>query len=194
MLHNNKLGSLDVFEYLSNCKLNTKKRRDLTIKKIIFIKSISYRRGLATVVTTAIILSAVSIMGVMLLAWSNTTFLSQQQELEEVFSTQINKINEDLLFENIWFATPSGLMTENHLNVTLGNIGILGLNVTTIRVTNVTAGNNTIAYDEDFTYLGIVKSGIISHNVTYPWQSGDELNVLVFTGRGNQFITQVVAP
>ena len=163
-------------------------------KKLFSITLISCRRGLATVVTTAIILSAVSIMGVMMLTWSNTTFLSQQQELEEVFSTQINKINEDLLFENIWFATPSGLMTENHLNVTLGNIGILGLNVTTIRVTNVTAGNNTIAYDEDFTYLGIVKSGIISENVTYPWQSGDELNILVFTGRGNQFITQVVAP
>ncbi len=31
-------------------------------------------------------------------------------------------------------------------------------------------------------------------NTTYAWQSGDELDVLVLTGRGNQFITQVVAP
>ncbi len=143
MLHNNKLGSLDVFEYLSSCKLKTKKRRDLTIKKMISIKSISYRRGLATVVTSAIILSAVSIMGVMLLGYSNTTLLSHQMEIEEVFSTHLNKINEDLFFENIWFATPSGWMNDNHLNVTLSNIGILGLNVTTIRVTNVTAGNTT---------------------------------------------------
>ena len=193
MLHNNKLGSLDIFEYLSNCKLKIKKRRDLTIKKMIFIKSISYRRGLATVVTSAIILSAVSIMGVMLLGYSNTTLLSHQMEIEEVFSTQINKINEDLLFENIWFGTPSGVMTENHLNATLRNIGILGLNVTTIRVTNVTAGNTT-SFDYDYADMGIIKSTILSKNVTYPWQSGDELDVLVFTGRGNQFITQVVVP
>ena len=193
MLHNNKLGSLDIFEYLSNYKLKTKKRRDLTIKKMIFIKSISYRRGLATVVTSAIILSAVSIMGVMLLGYSNTTLLSHQMEIEEVFSTQINKINEDLLFENIWFGTPSGVMIENHLNATLRNIGILGLNVTTIRVTNVTAGNTTY-FDYDYTDMGIIKSATFSKNVTYPWQSGDELNVLVFTNRGNQFITQVVVP
>jgi len=88
-------------------------------------------------------------------------------------------------------------MSNNHLNVTLGNIGILGLNVTTIRVTNVTAGNTTyFDYPPSgiYTNLGIIKSGSISQNVTYQWQSGDELNVLVFTNRGNQFITQVVAP
>jgi hypothetical protein len=162
-------------------------------KKLFSITLNSCRRGLATVVTTAIILSAVSIMGVMMLTWSNTTLLSQQQELEEVFSTQMNRINEDLLFENIWFAIPSGLMTENHLNVTLGNIGILGLNVTTIRVTNVTAGNTT-SFDYDYTDMGMIKSASISKNVTYQWDALDELEVLVFTNRGNQFITQVVAP
>ena len=196
MLHNNKLGSLDVFEYTSNCKLKTKKEKIMYIKKKLFcVRSVSYKRGLATVVTSAIILSAVSIMGVMMLSWSNSTLLAKQMEIEEVFSTQINKINEDLLFENIWFAPPSlPSMAENHLNVTLGNIGILGLNVTTIHVTNVTAGNNTIVFDKDYTDIGIPKSTSFSKNVTYPWQSGDELNVLVFTNRGNQFITQVVAP
>jgi len=200
MLHNNKLGSLDVFEYLSNCKLKIKKEEIMYIKKKLFcVRSVSYKRGLATVVTSAIILSAVSIMGVMMLSWSNSTLLTKQMEIEEVFSTQINKINEDLFFENIWFATPSGGMNNNYLNVTLSNIGILGLNVTTIRVTNVTAGNNTnnvFDYPEggDYTDMGIIKSATISKNVTYPWQSGDELNVLVFTNRGNQFITQVVAP
>ncbi len=163
-------------------------------KKLFCVRSVSYKRGLATVVTSAIILSAVSIMGVMMLSWSNSTLLTKQMEIEEVFSTQINKINEDILIENIWFATPSlPSMAKNHLNVTLSNIGILGLNVTTIRVTNVTAGNTTY-FDYDYTDMGIIKSATISKNVTYPWQSGDELNVLVFTNRGNQFITQVVVP
>ncbi len=154
---------------------------------------IRIRRGLSTVVTSAIMLAAVSIMGTMMLIWSQTSMTEQKMEIEEIFNTQLNKINEDLLFENIWFALPAGSMSDNHLNVTLTNIGILGLNVTTIRVTNVTAGN-TDYVDYQYTDLGIIKSGSISQNVTYPWQSGDELDVLVFTGRGNQFITQVVAP
>ena len=167
--------------------------RNRIISKYPGLSRIKVRRGIANVVTSAIILSAVSILGVMMLTWSQTSMLEQKMEIEEIFSTQLNKINEDLLFENIWFAIPSGVMNDNHLNVTLGNIGILGLNVTTIRVTNVTAGNTTY-FDYDYTDMGIIKSESISQNVTYSWQSGDVLDVLVFTGRGNQYITQVVAP
>jgi len=151
------------------------------------------RRGLSTVVMSGIMLAAVSIMGVAMLTWSQTSLMEQRMEIDEVFNTQLNKINEELLFENIWFAIPAGVMSDNHLNVTLGNIGILGLNVTTIRVTNVTAGN-TDYFDYPYTDMGIIKSESKSKNVTYAWQSGDILDILVFTGRGNQFITQVAAP
>ena len=161
---------------------------------------IKIRRGISTVVSSAIILSAVSIMGVMLLAWSNTTMSQQQIEIENTFNTQLNKINEDLIFENVWFASPSlPDWPANHLNVTVANVGILGLNVTTIRISNVTAGNNTNnVFDfpplSTYTDMGIMTSETISRNVTYPWQSGDELDLLILTNRGNQFVTQVVAP
>ena len=148
------------------------------------------RRGIANVVTSAIILSAVSIMGVMMLAWSQTSMMEQKMEIEEIFSTQLNKINEDLLLENIWFATTP---SPNHLNFTMTNIGILGLNVTEIHVTNVTGTNNT-SFIYYYTNGGIPKLDSFSVNVTYAWQSDDELEVLVFTGRGNQFNTLVVAP
>jgi len=171
--------------------------RNRIISKYPRLSRIKVRRGIANVVTSAILLSAVSIMGVMMLTWSQTNMLEQKMEIEEIFNTQLNKINEDLLFENIWFAIPAGVMNYNHLNVTLGNIGILGFNVTTIRVTNTTAGNTTY-FDYPpggpYTDMGIIKSESRSKNVTYAWQSGDVLDVLVFTGRGNQFITQVVAP
>ena len=154
---------------------------------------INYRRGLASVVTGAILLAAVSIMGVMLLGWSQTSINNQKSEMNDVFDTQMNKIREDLIFENIWFPTPAGIMTENHLNVTMANIGILGLNVTSIQVTNVTGTNNT-SFTYSYTDGGIIKSGSLSLNATYPWQSADELDVIVFTNRGNQFISQVAAP
>ena len=162
-------------------------------KNLFYVRSIPYNRGLSTVVTSAIMLSAVSIMGVMILAWSNTTLLTQQQETNEVFNNQMNKIREDLSYENIWFALPAGKMTENHLNVTVVNIGILGLNVTSIQVTNVTGTNNT-SFTDSYPDGGIPKSDSGSFNATYAWQSGDELDVTIFTNRGNQFITQVVAP
>ncbi|QLH02861.1 hypothetical protein C5F47_04505 [Nitrosopumilus cobalaminigenes] len=151
------------------------------------------RRGIAQVVTSAIILSSVSIMGVMMLGWSQTNIATQQQEMDDVFNTQMNKINEDLIFENIWFATPAGEMTENHLNVTVANIGVLGLNITSIQVTNTT-GTNTTAFGYTYTDAGVVTGDSISLNTTYPWQSSDELDVRIFTNRGNQFLSQVVAP
>jgi len=163
------------------------------IRKYPISSRIKIRRGLATVVTSAIILSAVSIMGIMMLVWSQTSIAEQKAEMNDVFNTQMNKIREDLIYENIWFATPAGIMTENHLNVTVANIGILGLNVTSIQVTNVTGTNNT-SFTDYYTNGGIVKSTSLSFNATYPWQSADELDVLIFTNRGNQFITQVVAP
>jgi hypothetical protein len=150
-------------------------------------------RVIANVVTSGIILSAVSIMGVMMLGWSQTSIAEQKQEMNDVFNIQMNKIREDLFFENVWFATPSGGMTQNHLNITLTNIGILGLNVTSIQVTNVTGTNNTqLTYS--YSDGGIVKSDSLSFNATYPWQSADELDLIVFTNRGNQFITSEIAP
>ena len=147
-------------------------------------------RAIASVVTSAIILSAVSVLGVMMLGWSNTSLLQQRQEIDEVYNTRMNKINENIIFENIWFATTPA---PNHLNVTISNVGILGLNVTNIRVTNSTASNGT-AFNFAHTDGGIVTGGSFSTNATYQWQSGDVLDVLIFTERGNQFTTRVQAP
>jgi hypothetical protein len=148
------------------------------------------RRALANVVTSAIILSAVSIMGAMMLAWSNTSLNTQKQEMEKVFSTQTNKINEDLIFENVWFSTDcSGVSCAN---VTLSNVGTLGLNVTQIKFINGTTLAEVKIFS--FTNAGIVPSGTFSTNATFPWVSGGDYDIVVFTNRGNQFTTQEVAP
>lgn len=147
------------------------------------------RRALANVVTSAIILSAVSIMGVMMLGWSNSSLAIQKQEIEEVFSTQTNKINEDLIFDNVWFSTTC---PGNCVNVTMSNVGTLGLNVTDMKFIDGT----TLAELKNFSYndAGIVPSGSFSTNATYSWTSGDDIDIIVFTERGNQFTAQVIAP
>jgi len=91
-------------------------------------------RGLSTVVTGAILLSAVAIMGIMVVTWANTNLTRHQIELEESFSDHYNKINEKILIEHIWFGN-----TGPSINITMNNIGTIGLNVTTIKITNITS-------------------------------------------------------
>lgn len=148
------------------------------------------RRALSNVVTSAILLSAVSIMGAMMLAWSNTSLNIQKQDLEELFSTQVNKINEDLIFENTSFL--STCPVTKCINVTLGNVGTLGLNITQMKFVD----GNTLAELKIFSYTngGIVPSGSFSTNATYSWSTGDDIDIIVFTDRGNQFNTNVIAP
>lgn len=164
--------------------------KNKTFKHVL---KVTKHRGIANVVTHAIILTSVSIMGVMMLGWSQTSIAVQQQEMNDVYNTQMNKIREDILFENIWFAPPGGEMLDNHLNVTIANVGILGLNVTSIQVTNTILPNN-VALTYPFSDAGIPTGDSRSLNVTYAWQSDDELSIRVFTDRGNQFLTQVIVP
>ena len=147
------------------------------------------RHALADVVTSAIILSAVSIMGVMMLAWSTTSLSTQKQAIEETFSTQTNKINEDLVFDNVDFST---VCPGKCINFTMSNVGTLGLNVTEIQLINGT----TLANLQYFYYTGggIVTSGSFSTNATYSWISGGDYDITVITDRGNQFTTSVIAP
>lgn len=147
------------------------------------------RRALANVVTSAIILSAVSIMGVAMLGWSNSSLTTQKQQMEETFSTQTNKINEDLVFDNVWF---SNTCPGKCVNVTMTNVGSLGLNVTEMKFID----GITLAELQIFSYTdgGIIPLSTFSINATYAWNSGDDINIVVFTERGNQFITQEIAP
>jgi hypothetical protein len=128
-------------------------------------------------------------MGVMMLGWSNSSLATQKQVIEEVFSTQTNKINEDLIFDNVWFST---VCPGKCVNVTMSNVGTLGLNVTEMKFIN----GATLAELKIFTYhkAGIIPSSSFSTNATYSWTSGDDIDIVVFTNRGNQFTTNVIAP
>jgi len=149
------------------------------LPKVFFTKR---KRAIATVVSTAIILAAVSIMGVMLVAWANTNLYTKQVELESSFNTQMNKLNEDLLVENIWFGT-----SPNIVNVTMNNVGSIGFNVTKIEIKNSTS---TMFFT--ITDGGIDPSEDYSIQETYNWNSGETVDFTIFTNRGNQFTAQEV--
>ena len=145
------------------------------------------RRGITTVVTSAILLAAVAIMGVTLIGWANTSLFTKQVTLESEFNEKMNKLNEDLLVENIYFGSiPSGCV-KCIMNITLNNVGSVGLNVTNIQIQNSTS---TL-------YLTITDGGITpgndySNQTSFFWDNNEITDFTIITERGNIFTAQEV--
>jgi len=145
-----------------------------------------YRRALSTVVTGAILLSAVAIMGIMVVGWANTNLTKHQIDLAETFADHYNKINEKMLIEHVWFGN-----TGPSINITMNNIGTIGLNVTTIKITNITSSQE---YSYPYTDSGIVTGNTLSINQTFGWITNIPYEILITTGRDTQFRTESLSP
>ncbi len=141
------------------------------------------KRGLSTVVTTAILLSAVSIMGIYLVGWSNSSLLNQQLNLENSFNDKLNKLNEDIFIENVWFNDD-----PYTVNVTINNVGVIGLNVTQIKLVN---SSDTAIFV--ITDGGVLPKNTYSFQDTYVWLKNEIIDIYVTTARDRIFTTQVTA-
>ena len=147
-----------------------------------------YKRALSTVVTSAILLSAIAVMGTMVVTWANMKLSSQEQELSFSFTNNINKLNEDFIVENVWYD-----YVLNNVNVTITNVGIIGLNVTEIKFTDPSDYSNLVTLS--ITDGGILVQKSFNTNVTYSGlTSGDVFNVVVTSERGNIIQKQVLPP
>ena len=141
------------------------------------------KRGLSTVVTTAILLTAVSMMGIYLVGWSNSSLLIQQLNLENSFNDKINKLNEDIFIENVWFDDD-----PYTVNVTTNNVGIIGLNITEIKLVN--SSDTTVFV---ITNGGVTQKNTYSFQDTYVWVENEIIDIYVTTARDRIFTTQVTA-
>ncbi len=66
-----------------------------------------YRRALSTVVTSAILLSAVAIMGTMVVTWANMKLSSQEEALTVTFNKKCGSYAPVLCSVTIMYATSS---------------------------------------------------------------------------------------
>ncbi len=147
-----------------------------------------YKRALSTVVTSAILLSAIAVMGTMVVTWANMKLNSQEEALSLTFSDNINKLNEDFIVENVWFDYVLG-----NVNVTVTNVGIIGLNVTEIKFIDSSGSGDLVILP--ITDGGILVQKSFNTNVTYSGLiSGDTFNVVVTSERGNIIQKQVLPP
>jgi hypothetical protein len=142
------------------------------------------RRAISSLVTGVILLTATVTMGTGLVNWANSDLTAYQNTLSNAFTTNVNKLDENLVIENVWFGTnPS-----KFLNVTLTNVGTEGLNVTDIKL--VTSEQST-----DFVFnSGIFPNKQNSTLIFYNWQDKVPIQVAVTTSRGTIFTSQVMPP
>ena len=138
------------------------------------------RRGLSTVVTGVIMLSAVAVLGTMVVAWANSSMFSHQQVLTSTLNTNVNKIKESLVIENVWFNSTS----PRFVNITLNNVGPIGLNVTEIQL------NGIITHQINQTNDPVLPGQTKSYQINYDWQTDTTVQILIKTARDNFFKTE----
>jgi archaellum component FlaF (FlaF/FlaG flagellin family) len=161
------------------------------------MKFIKHRRGLSNVVTTAILLTSVAVMGTGIVAWSNGNLKVFEISLANTSVNATNKINENLAIENVGFCKncrfPS--FPSSVINVTLTNTGTLPLKVTQIQI-NSTAVQTYWASTSLPTTILPQKSYLVSTIIPggTTWSLKSLSTITVTTDRGSIFTTQAVAP
>ena len=146
------------------------------------------RRALATIVTTGILLSAVAIMGSMLTAWSNSIFATEQHEMNKVYAEGVNKLNEFLVIEHVWFGNETDVPNK-FVNLTISNVGNVGLSITKIRL------DNSIDKTDYFVNNGdIARGDYFSTEVNYNWTTTEPIQITLTTEKGSIYQTSVMGP
>src|SRR2546423_8458907 len=142
------------------------------------------RRGLATVVTGAIMLTAVAVMGTGIVSWANSNLFGHERVLESSYSTNVNKINEYLTVENVWFG---GTAPNQFVNITMNNPSTIGLNVTQIQLKTSTTNTN-----QQFTNQPVLPKNSISIQFQYAYTSKVPIDIYITTARNSIFTTHAL--
>ena len=143
---------------------------------------IGTQRALSEIPSAAILLFAVAVMGIGLLGWSNQTLSLSALELTNSYDGKINRLSEEILIDQVWFGTGS---SNKFVNVTLTNIGTIGITLTEIELVNST-DTHTITTNQN-----LLPGDTYSIEEVYVWTSNDPVDVTVITARENHFKTQV---
>ena len=144
---------------------------------------IGTQRALSDLPSAAMLMFAVAILGIFLLTWSNQTMSLGAMKLTDTFDGSINRLSEEVIIEHIWFGTDTS--STKFVNVTLSNVGTIGVTLTEIELVNSTKTQIiTITQNlfPDKTY-SIVEE--------YGWTSGTAVDVTVTTARENVIKIQV---
>lgn len=180
------------------------------------------RRGLSSVVTSAILLTSVAVIGSSIVAWSNSNLSAFETALTNTATSDENQISENLNLENISFCNNCGTAdSKNVINVTLTNTGTIPLNVTEVLLNSTAI--NYFYYSQASPYSSPICIHVngVSHTATsngpatcvpaeilpgqsyqvsatlsspLTWNDRDSETITAMTSRGSTFVAQAEAP
>ncbi|QUC65455.1 hypothetical protein NsoK4_04210 [Nitrosopumilus sp. K4] len=148
------------------------------------------RRGLSNIVTAAILLSAVALMGTGLVSWSQSNLTERQANLNTSFQNNINKLKESVILEYVWFSS-----SPKFTNMTITNIGTNSLNIVDVEFRN--PDTQQTLHEET------ISDGQLSPSESYSYQTSDNVfdhtpyssfTAVITTERGSIISTQVTTP
>ena len=148
------------------------------------------RRGISSAVVGVLMLTGTTILGIGLVAWAHSSVTTTEYALASSSSSRSNTLSEYLAIENIWFRHHISVNGPAGLNITLSNIGSIGVNVTQIKF------NNTCYPPSNCYNVPKALGTILPGNFTWvqpqiSWHNGSSFNMSVITQRGSIFTTSV---
>ncbi len=132
------------------------------------------RRGIGTVVTSVMLVSAVSMLGAALVSWSSSSFALHQVGVSEEIDDRVNQLNEGFIVEDVWFYSDAG---TKYATVTVRNTGDVAIKISKIHV------NNTQAWNEGHV---IPRQEVGTVTFETNWSDGSAQNVWLVTQRGTE--------
>ena len=153
------------------------------------MKSFTNRRALSSVVTTAMMLTAVAVIGTGVVVWSNYNLRAFENVLVTTASNNTNKINEVPIFENIVFVPYISIIyPDKYVNTTITNVGTIGFKVSSITITDST--HNTPFINSTSVNINPKSSKLLFNK--FSWTTGVPVTITVITARGTVISTQVI--
>src|SRR5437660_742335 len=146
------------------------------------------RRGLSSAAVGAILLTGTTVLGIGLVAWANSTVSRNETVLSTSSSSRTNALSENLSIENVWFKHHISVNGPPGINITISNVGNIGVNVTQIKF------NNTCYPASNCYTVPKALATILPGNFTWvqpqiSWHNGSSSNMSVITQRGSIFTT-----
>jgi flagellin-like protein len=138
---------------------------------------IEKKKAISPIIATVLMINISVAMGVIYVLWANGTLGAYVSRSLLYFGSLEENREEDLALERVWF------LSTNKTLVTVRNIGVRDLNITTIYVNgqSFTQYNGTVS----FPYRLLVGQRT-AFEVNSPWSSGATYSISVATARGSQ--------
>ena len=140
------------------------------------------RPGLASIITSTILLSSVALMGTGTVIWEKQNLSTNQFGLLNTYTANLNQISENISIEKVWFGT----VPQKFINITMTNQSPSGITINQVQFSTTSSVvkfpiNNQIVLPQKSSSL----------KISYSYINNIPITVIIHTSRNSTFSTVV---